>query len=41
MISDDYHNIVQLLLLMIIVNSKIVKKITVNRQNQLIAHPQS
>ena len=46
MISDDYHNIGQLLLLLIIVDSKnwailiIVKEnITVNRQNQLIAHP--
>ena len=46
MISDDYHDIGQLLLLTIIVNSKnwttsiIVKEdITVNRQNRLIAHP--
>ena len=46
MISDDYHNIVGLLPLTIIVNSKnwmistIVKEnIAVNRQNRLIAHP--
>ena len=46
MMSDDYHDIVGLLLLTIIVNSKnqmisiIVKEnITVNRQNRLIAHP--
>ena len=46
MISDDYHNIRQLLFLIIIVISKnltisiIVKEnITVNRQNQLIAQP--
>ena len=46
MISDNYHNIVRLLLLTIIVNSKnwtisiIVKEnITVNRQNWLITHP--
>ena len=45
MISDDYQDIGQLLLLVIIVNSKIwmiwtiVKEnITINRQNQLIAH---
>ena len=46
MISDDYHDIGRLLLLTIIASSKnwtisiIVKvNITVNRQNQLIAHP--
>ena len=46
MISDNYHNIGQLLLLMIIVDIKnraisiIVKEnITVNRQNRLISHP--
>ena len=47
MISDDYNDIGQLLLLTIIVISKnwiisiiIVKEnITVNRQNRLIAHP--
>ena len=46
MISDDYHDIGQLMLLTIIVNSKnctisiIVKEdITVNRQNWLIVHP--
>ena len=45
-ISDNYHDIGRLLLLMIIVDSKnwtiliIVKEIiTVNRQNWLIAHP--
>ena len=45
MISDNYHDIGQLLLLTIIVSSKnqtisiIVKgNITVNRQNRLIAH---
>ena len=46
MISDDYHNIVRVLPLTIIVNSKnqtisiIVKEnIAVNRQNWLITHP--
>ena len=46
MISDNYHDIGRLLPLTIIVGSKnwpisiIVKQnITVNRQNQLIAHP--
>ena len=46
MISNDYYDIGRLLLLTIIVSSKnwtisiIVKEnITVNRQNQLIAHP--
>ena len=45
-ISDNYHNIGQLLLLMIIADIKnraisiIVKEnITVNRQNRLISHP--
>ena len=46
MISDDYHNIVQSLLLTIIFSSEnwtipiIVKEnITVNRQNRLTANP--
>ena len=46
MISDDYHDIGQLLLLTIIVKSKnltisiIVKgNMTVNRQKRLIVHP--
>ena len=46
MISDDYHDIGRLLLIMIIASSKncavsiIVKQnIMVNRQNWLIAHP--
>ena len=46
MISDDYHDIRRLLLLMIIVSCKnctisiVVKEnITVNWQNQSIAHP--
>ena len=46
MISDDYDDISRLLLYTIIVSNKnrtiliIVKQnITVNRQNQLIAHP--
>ena len=46
MISDNYHDIGRLLILTIIVDSKnwtisiIVKEnITVNRQNQFIAHP--
>ena len=46
MISANYHDITQLLLLMIIGSSKnytisIIGKenITVNRQNRLIAHP--
>ena len=45
-ISADYHNITRLLSLMIIAISKnrtisIIDKenITINRQNQLIAHP--
>ena len=46
MISDDYPNIRQLLLLMIIMNSRnwtisinVKENIMVNRQNQLIANP--
>ena len=46
MITDNYHDVGRLLLLMIIVDSKnktvsiIVKEnITVNRQSRLIAHP--
>ena len=46
MISDDYHNIVRLLLLMIIFSSKnwtipiiVIENITVNRQNRLTANP--
>ena len=48
MVNANYHDITRLLLLMIIVISKnytisIMGKgnITVNRQNQLIAHPYS
>ena len=46
MISDSYHDFVQLLLLTIIVNSKnqtisitVKENITVNKQNRLIPHP--
>ena len=46
MISDNYHDIGQLLLLTIIVNSKnwtisiiVRENILVNWQNRLIAHP--
>ena len=46
MISEHYHDIVRLLLLTIIVNSKnhtisiiVPENITVKRQNRLIAHP--